>query len=146
MSSVSLLHPVGATTRDEDSKENEGHRTIGVATIPVPRSGRRWQTGMDSAMPAVDHDPELTEQPCAGVQVDVDRCCDCRICEVVCSFHPTGVFNPSASAIQITYDAGTGLLEAECTDACDLCEKEAAGPLCIANCPIDHVVTKVWCG
>jgi len=101
---------------------------------------------MKSADRGAQVDSSVPVLGCAGIEVDVSRCCDCRICEVVCSFHLYGAFNPASSAISIAYDAGTGVLEAQVSNACDLCAKETGGPLCIANCPIEHTIRRVWCG
>jgi len=101
---------------------------------------------MESAESRADANSSLPERACVSIQVDVSRCCDCRICEVVCSFHLTGAFDPASSAMSITYEAATGIVEAQISDACDLCEGEAGGPLCIANCPIEGTLCRTWCG
>ncbi len=100
---------------------------------------------MESAESRADASSSLPERACVGIEVDVSRCCDCRVCEVVCSFHLTGAFDPASSAISITYEAATGILEAQISDACDLCERETGGPLCIANCPIEGTLRRTWC-
>jgi Fe-S-cluster-containing hydrogenase component 2 len=101
---------------------------------------------MESADRGAEVGSSVPELGCAGIEVDISRCCDCRICEVVCSFHLSGAFGPASSAISITYDAGTGVLAAEVSNNCDLCLKETGGPLCVANCPIEDTVRRVWCG
>jgi Fe-S-cluster-containing hydrogenase component 2 len=71
---------------------------------------------------------------------DMPSCGGCRTCEMVCSFHHTGEYNPSLSSIKIREkDNGTGylvlLLEEKSTEgfACDQCQG-LDKPLCLKVC------------
>lgn len=74
------------------------------------------------------------------MKFDMDTCGGCRTCEIACSFHHSGEFNPSISSIKILdKEGGPGysvlLLEEDCAEgrACDGCQglKE---PLCMEYC------------
>lgn len=75
----------------------------------------------------------------AELEVDLARCCACRACELACSFHLTGAFNPSASAVLVSYERHTGAVDVVFAPACDLCQAEPGGPRCIAHCPLQVV-------
>jgi len=71
---------------------------------------------------------------------DMPSCGGCRTCEMACSFHHTGEYNPSVSSIKILEkESGAGyfILIAERSDqegfACDRCQG-LARPLCIQVC------------
>lgn len=71
---------------------------------------------------------------------DMPSCGGCRTCEMVCSFHHTGEYNPSLSSIRILEkDNGAGfvvmLLEENGTEglACDGCPG-LDRPLCLKVC------------
>jgi len=67
-------------------------------------------------------------------------CTGCRTCELACSYHHTGVFQPSKSSIEITGSPKEGfklvLFEAPHDNraACDGC-RGLEEPLCIRFCP-----------
>jgi len=74
------------------------------------------------------------------MEQDMPSCGGCRTCEMACSFHHTGEYNPSVSSIKILEkDSGAGflvlLLEDKGTDgfACDRCQGLDT-PLCLQVC------------
>ena len=72
---------------------------------------------------------------------DTRTCTGCRTCEMACSFHHSGVFQPSISSIEITGSPKEGfrILFYETTHdghrACDGCPG-LENPLCVAYCPL----------
>ncbi|MFC1994865.1 hypothetical protein ACFLVK_00450 [Chloroflexota bacterium] len=58
--------------------------------------------------------------------VDLDSCNGCRICELVCSMHKEGEYNPKKSCIQVLSNKETEtnipVLDMNC-DFCGLCLK-----------------------
>lgn len=71
---------------------------------------------------------------------DMPSCGGCRTCEMLCSFHHTGEYNPSVSSIKIREkESGAGyfvlLIEKSGPEgfACDRC-LGLARPLCIKVC------------
>lgn len=71
---------------------------------------------------------------------DMPSCGGCRTCEMVCSFHHSGEYNPSLSSIKILEkDSGAGflvlLLEEKSIEgfACDRCQG-LDQPLCLQVC------------
>ncbi len=71
---------------------------------------------------------------------DMPTCGGCRTCEIACSFHHRGEFNPSISSIRILEKAsGPGFIvmlveQGEGLEiACDLC-KGLEIPLCMEYC------------
>jgi len=74
------------------------------------------------------------------MKCDMPTCGGCRTCEMVCSFHHTGEYNPSVSSMRILEkESGAGyfveLIEATGPEgfACDLC-RGLARPLCVKVC------------
>jgi Fe-S-cluster-containing dehydrogenase component len=72
---------------------------------------------------------------------DTRTCTGCRTCEMACSFHHSGVFQPSISSIEIAGSPKEGfriVLHAAPHDdhrACDGC-RELKDPLCVSCCPL----------
>lgn len=72
---------------------------------------------------------------------DTRTCTGCRTCEIACSFHHSGVFQPSIASIEITGSPKEGfkiLLYTTIHDghmACDGCPR-LENPLCVAFCPL----------
>ena len=72
---------------------------------------------------------------------DTRTCAGCRTCEMACSFHHSGVFQPSISSIEITGSPKDGfkILLYSTTHgghrACDGCS-EMENPMCVAFCPL----------
>jgi len=71
---------------------------------------------------------------------EMSKCGGCRTCEVACSFHHTGKFQPSISSIQIVDKKDVGgysvvLLEKDEGDhlACDGCQGLEV-PACVEYC------------
>ena len=60
-------------------------------------------------------------------------CYGCRTCELACSFHHSGTFQPAKSSIKVTRDHLTGEIEWMVDSSCDECENEKE-PLCIKFC------------
>ena len=74
------------------------------------------------------------------MKFDMESCGGCRTCEIACSFHHTGEFNPSISSIKILdKEDGAGytvlLLEEDSEEgrACDGC-LGIEEPLCMEYC------------
>lgn len=83
------------------------------------------------------------------MKFDMQSCGACRTCEIVCSYHHTGEFNPSLSSIKIhEKQSGEGyiveLLEQESAfgKACDGCEDEEE-PRCMEACREKDVLEKM---
>jgi len=75
-----------------------------------------------------------------GMKFDMSACGGCRTCEIACSFHHSGEFNPSISSIKILdKEDGAGysvlLLEEDSEEgrACDGCQG-IEEPLCMEYC------------
>lgn len=66
------------------------------------------------------------------IVVDPDKCSGCRHCELVCSDHLFGVFNPTLSAIRVERKYGGAAPWVE-THTCQQC----AEPRCLSVCPKD---------
>jgi len=74
------------------------------------------------------------------VKFDMDTCGGCRTCEIACSFHHSGEFNPSISSIKILDKADSAgyivvLLEEDSKEGkgCDGCQG-LEEPLCVEYC------------
>jgi Fe-S-cluster-containing hydrogenase component 2 len=70
----------------------------------------------------------------------MDTCGGCRTCEIACSFHHSGEFNPSISSIKIldkSEGAGYDVLlleeDSDAGRACDGCQ-DLDEPLCMEYC------------
>ncbi len=75
-----------------------------------------------------------------GIKFDMPTCGGCRTCEIACSFHHRGEFNPEVASLQILdKEDGPGYyvwLASESNDlrnACDVC-KDLNVPLCVEYC------------
>lgn len=74
------------------------------------------------------------------ITFDNQSCTGCRTCEMACSYHHAGVFQPSIASIEITGSANEGFkmtLHEGPQDnraACDGC-RELEEPLCVTFCP-----------
>lgn len=71
----------------------------------------------------------------------LEKCCGCRICELMCTFHHKGDFGRKASSIEVKRLERKGEFEitiheneGNLRSACDLCEGEDA-LLCVKFCP-----------
>lgn len=71
-----------------------------------------------------------------------DRCTECRSCELACSFHHAGCFDPAKSSIQVNIDNNTGDISINFDSTCDGCPNEEE-PLCSLFCPRDVFAHKV---
>ncbi|MEM2897169.1 MAG: 4Fe-4S dicluster domain-containing protein [Candidatus Bathyarchaeia archaeon] len=60
--------------------------------------------------------------------IDMERCTDCRLCELACSYRKEGVFNPSRSRVRVISwpEIGRGM-----PIMCQQCEEAP----CISVCP-----------
>lgn len=62
------------------------------------------------------------------LNVFADKCTGCRLCELACSMHNAGTFNPGLARIRVHHQ-----VEDLCTPvACTQCEEES----CILACPM----------
>ena len=70
------------------------------------------------------------------IRRDLDKCYACRVCELMCSFHHTGAFQPERSSIRVHRDYRDGRVFWRIDDTCDLCARESE-PLCVRFCAYD---------
>ena len=75
------------------------------------------------------------------VVFDTKKCCGCQSCQMACSFHHQGLFQPSISSIEITNRPKEGEFamtfykkNADGHMACDQC-KGLEVPMCVQVCP-----------
>ncbi len=68
--------------------------------------------------------------------VDTERCTGCRTCEVACSYHHTGSFQPSVASIRVERDEISGVITLAQLSTCDGCPEEKC-PWCIVYCSRD---------
>ena len=61
------------------------------------------------------------------------NCYACKTCELACSYHHTGTFQPSISSISVERDHLNGEWKWTLSDSCDLCQNEKE-PLCVKYC------------
>ncbi len=68
-------------------------------------------------------------------RVKIDGCVNCRICEMACSLHHTGVFSYKYSSISVGLtEDGVGIFFKE-PFSCDTCEGEGEGNYqCVKYC------------
>lgn len=70
------------------------------------------------------------------IKIDINKCVGCRTCEIACSYHHKGYFNPKYSSIRINfkdnYDIDFAIL-----NTCDFNSKR--DPLCIKLCPTNAI-------
>jgi len=73
------------------------------------------------------------------IKVDINKCVGCCICEIICSYHHKGYFDPNFSSIQVifknNYDISINLL-----DTCD-CNNRDEDPPCVKMCPVFNCIT-----
>lgn len=77
------------------------------------------------------------------LRVDAGKCCGCRICEVMCTFHHKKVFGRKSSSVEVKRIERKGEFKViihenggNLRPACDLCEGEDM-PLCVKFCPTE---------
>ena len=68
-----------------------------------------------------------------SILTDAEACVGCRICELACSFHHSGVFSPDASSIKVSRDNQNGEINLSLDSTCDLCKGEARAA-CVEHC------------
>lgn len=71
-------------------------------------------------------------------EYNTKQCTGCGLCELACSFHRYGVFNPKKSAIQISsreYEIGK-ITIVHFEDECRNCDCEEGKYFCLNYCPI----------
>lgn len=67
------------------------------------------------------------------IAVDLQRCTGCRACEMACSWHSAGLFDPERSHIRVYRDNRRGEIQVVLNSTCDQCAGEEF-PLCIKFC------------
>jgi Fe-S-cluster-containing dehydrogenase component len=60
-------------------------------------------------------------------------CYGCHTCELICSLHLTGAFQPGGGAIVVDWQPDTETITWACSNACDGCEAHPV-PLCVTHC------------
>jgi len=68
-----------------------------------------------------------------AITVDLSVCTACRTCQLMCSLHQTGRFQPAKASITINRDNIAGSLRWIVDTTCDMCVGEKL-PLCISHC------------
>ena len=58
-----------------------------------------------------------------NISIDVERCTGCLICQLICSFTYTRVFNLAKARIVIEYDRKEIHFTDECVQNCHLCTR-----------------------
>jgi carbon-monoxide dehydrogenase iron sulfur subunit len=69
------------------------------------------------------------------LQIDIDKCCGCRMCEVACSLKNTGQSNPTRSRIRVIRYEKTGEFHNFVPMVCQQC----SDPLCMEACPVNAI-------
>lgn len=70
-----------------------------------------------------------------------NKCYACKTCELICSYHHKGVFQPSKSSISVERDHVNGIWSWKLDESCDNCEGEEE-PLCAKFCFYDAIIIK----
>ncbi|MEM2897167.1 MAG: 4Fe-4S dicluster domain-containing protein [Candidatus Bathyarchaeia archaeon] len=73
------------------------------------------------------------------LSIFADRCTDCRLCELACSYRKEGVFNPERSAIRVLSYPSFGL---SLPIVCQQCEEAP----CISVCPTKALIKELESG
>ena len=83
---------------------------------------------------------ENTAVPVVQLVFDYNKCCGCRICEVVCSIKHFGEFNPELSRIRV-YDFYNGLIQVP--SSCWGCRSRWAveEAFCMEACPVPEALS-----
>jgi Fe-S-cluster-containing dehydrogenase component len=66
-------------------------------------------------------------------------CYGCRTCELVCSLHHTGAFQPERSSVHVTRQPRSGTVRWRVDRTCDHCRDESQ-PLCVKYCAYDALL------
>jgi carbon-monoxide dehydrogenase iron sulfur subunit len=64
---------------------------------------------------------------------NTDKCYGCRTCQLICSFHHKGHFEPESSSIKVNRDYKTSVIRWSIDSTCDGCKGESE-PLCVKYC------------
>jgi len=64
---------------------------------------------------------------------DTDKCYDCKVCQLICSYHHTRAFWPEKSSIKVSRNPQNGIINWSIDSSCDGCENEGE-PLCVKFC------------
>ncbi len=73
------------------------------------------------------------------IEVNIEKCTACRICEFACSTHHFGEINPSKSRIKVT------IISRDFFYYPNICQQCAKAP-CVESCPTDALVRNVETG
>jgi len=72
------------------------------------------------------------------IKVDVKKCVGCRICEMVCSYHHKGSYNPIFSSIKVNFKKNYDI-EIILLDNCDCRQDEDFS--CVNMCPVYNCIS-----
>ncbi len=64
---------------------------------------------------------------------NTDACYGCRSCQLICSYHHTGQFDPEQSSIKVNRDYKSSVIRWAIDSTCDGCKGEEE-PLCVKYC------------
>jgi Fe-S-cluster-containing dehydrogenase component len=73
------------------------------------------------------------------IEVRVDRCTGCKLCELACSAIKTNAFNPASSRIKVVLVDIPEIPVPMLTEGCDYC---SGSPACVPVCLPEAIVWK----
>jgi len=73
-----------------------------------------------------------------SIKHNMKKCYACKTCELACSYHHTGAFQPAKSSISVERDHIEGEWTWILNNTCDMCENETE-PLCVKFCFYDAI-------
>jgi Fe-S-cluster-containing hydrogenase component 2 len=85
----------------------------------------------DLNIPVIDNISKVPENK--RLFMDPAKCTACRSCELMCSFHHSGVFSTKDSSIIIKRNDNEGIFGYYFLSTCDLCS-DLEIPMCVEAC------------